>query len=295
MITIGVASDNFRHDDRSLQYVFEWCRAQACDTVEINAINGEDFFEGLGFSPSISLDVDTVALRRELDAYGLKCSQLDCHYALHRWQSIPYMINGIKTAAAIGCPYVATTDGAAVPGGMTIQQVFDRAVYHLGEALAVARSYGVGINVEPHGPLTTNLDMMLRLMNHFDDPLLGVNFDTGNTFVAGNDPVEMVRALLPWIRHFHVKDVAPELEANIGKDTGIAASEVYVGQGINAGNIAGIVALLTRRGWTGVMNLESKGERNTLESLKWFRGVVQQAAAALAPAAESTGGSYAEP
>jgi sugar phosphate isomerase/epimerase len=274
MIKIGIASDNFRHDDRSLRYVFEWCRSQSCDTVEINTVDGEDFFEGLGFSPATSLNADGVALRRELDSYRLSVSQLDCHYALHRWQSIPYMINGIKMARTLDCPYIATTDGAEVPAGMTLEQVYERAIYHITEALPYARSHNVGINIEPHGPLTTNLELMIRVMKHFDDPLVGVNFDTGNTFVAGHDPVAMVKELFPWIRHFHVKDVAPELSANIGKDTGIAASEVYVGQGLNAENIRSIVAFLKEKQWSGVMTLESKGERNTLESLGWFRGIL---------------------
>jgi inosose dehydratase len=285
MIKPGIASDNFRHDDRSLSYVFDWCKRQDCDVVELNTIDGEDFFEGLGFSPATSLGADGVALRRQIESYGLVVSQLDCHYALHRWQSIPYMINGIKLAATLGCPYVATTDGAAVPEGMTLEQVFQRAVYHIGEALPFARSYGVGINVEPHGPLTTDVELMVRLMKHFDDPLVGVNFDTGNTFVAGRDPVAMVAALYPWLRHFHVKDVAPELQQVIGKETGIAASEVYVGQGINADNIRTIVGLLTERGWNGVMNVESKGEANTLKSLEWFRGVVTEAAQSRSAAA----------
>ena len=274
MMTIGIASDNFRHEDRSLRYVFAWCRDQGCDTVEINTVNGEDFFEGLGFSPAMSLGADGLALRQELDSYGLKVSQLDCHYALHRWQCIPYMINGIKMAKVLGCPYIATTDGAEVPEGMTLAEVFDRAVYHLGEVLPVARTHQVGVNIEPHGPLTTNREMMVRLMKEVDDPLLGVNFDTGNTFIAGNDPVAMTKDLLPWIRHFHVKDVAPDLKDHIGKDTGIAASEVYVGQGINADNIKAIVALLKKQEWSGVMSLESKGEANTLKSLEWLRGIL---------------------
>jgi sugar phosphate isomerase/epimerase len=274
MIKIGIASDNFRHDDRSLRYVYQWCRAQQCDTVELNTVDGEDFFEGLGFSPATSLNADGVALRREIESYGLSVSQLDCHFALHRWQSIPYMINGIKLARTLACPYIATTDGAEVPAGMTLQQVFDRAIYHITEALPFARSHQVGINIEPHGPLTTNLELMVRIMKHFDDPLVGVNFDTGNTFVAGNDPVAMVRELLPWIHHFHVKDVAPELQENIGKDTGIAASEVHVGEGLNAGNIRAIVELLKVKNWSGVMSLESKGEKNTLKSLHWFRGLL---------------------
>ena len=277
MIEIGIASDNFRHDDRSVTYVFHWCRSQGCHVVEINTVDGQDFFEGLGFSPAVSLDTDGVALRAELDRLGLKVSQLDCHYALHRWQSIPYLIRGIRLARVLGCPYVATTDGAEVPEGMTLDEVFDRAAYHLGEALAVARTHNVGINIEPHGPLTTDLELMVKLMKHFDDPLIGVNFDTGNAFVSGNDPVEMATELLPWIHHFHVKDVAPELAAAVGEETGIAASEVYVGEGINADNIRKIVEMLKASGWSGVMSLESKGEANTLQSLQWFRGVVQEA------------------
>lgn len=278
MINIGIASDNFRHDDRSLRYVFEWCRSQDCDTVELNTVNGEDFFEGLGFSPATSLSADGVALRRQLDSYGLRVSQLDCHFAMHRWQSIPYMIEGIKLAKAIECLYIASTDGAEIPPGMTLEQVYRRAVYHISEALPFARSHQVGINIEPHGPLTNNVDLLVRILKHFDDPLVGINFDTGNTFVAGNDPVGIVEALLPWIRHFHVKDVAASLRASVGKETGIAAGEVYVGQGINASNIAKIVQLLTARGWSGVMNIESKGESNTLKSLEWFRDVVAKAA-----------------
>ncbi len=275
MIRIGVASDNFRHEDRSLTYVFKWCRKHKVKVVEINTVNGEDFFEGLGFSPAISLNLDGVALRKEVESYGLTVSQLDCHYALHRWQSIPYLINGIKLAKVIGCPAVATTDGAETPKGMTLSQVYDRAVYHISEAIPFALSHKIQILIEPHGPLTNNLRLMLRMMQHFDDTkLVGINFDTGNTFIAGNDPVEMVRQLYPWIRHFHVKDVAPELKAHIGRDTGIAASEVHVGQGINADNIRRIVAFLKKKKWNGVMNLESKGERNTLKSLEWFRGIV---------------------
>ena len=274
MIRIGIASDNFRHDDRSLRYVFEWCRSQKCNTVELNTVDGEDFFEGLGFSPATSLRADGMALHSEIESYGLRVSQLDCHFALHRWQSIPYMINGIKLAKALDCPYIATTDGAEIPPGMTLEQVCQRAIYHLTEALPYARSHNVGINIEPHGPLTTNLEMMIRIMKHFDDPLVGVNFDTGNAFMAGNDPVAMVTELLPWIHHFHVKDVAPELKANIGKDTGIAASEVHVGEGLNADNIRLIVAHLNEKGWDGVMSLESKGEKNTLKSLEWFRAIL---------------------
>lgn len=276
MIDISVAGDNFRHDDKPVQYYLEWSSQNGCNTVEMNTVNGEDFFEGLGFSPAISLNSDMISLRKLLDRYKLEVSQLDCHYALHTWQSIPYMIQGIKAASILNCPYIATTDGADVPDGMTLDEVYNRAAYHIGEALRFAKSNGVGINIEPHGPLTTDLKLMVKIMKHFDDPLVGINFDIGNTFIAGKDPFEMTRELLPWIRHFHVKDVAPDLQENIGEDTGIASSQVYVGQGLNADNIKAIVALLQEKGWSGTMSLECRGEENSLKSLEWFRGIVGQ-------------------
>lgn len=103
----------------------------------------------------------------------------------------------------------------------------------------------MGIYVELHGPLTNNIELMVRMMKHFDDSLAGANFDTGNTFIAGNDPAAMAREMMPSIRHFHVKDLAPELKAQVGKDTGIAASEVYAGEGINAGNSKAIAGMMT--------------------------------------------------
>jgi len=271
MIKLATASDNFRHDDRSLDYVFQWTKDQDLDLVEMNTIDGYDFFEGLGFSPALSLDCDGLALRKRIEGFGLQVSQLDCHYALHRWQSIPYMIRGIKMAAALGAPRIATTDGADVPPGMTLDEVFQRAVYHIGEALVVAKTHGVKINIEPHGPLTTNVELMLKLMKHFDSEYVGVNFDTGNTFVAGADPVAMTEALLPWINHFHFKDVAPELAERVGQDTGIAASEVYVGQGMNADNMTKILQILKANDWDGVISPESRGEQNTKLSVDWMK------------------------
>lgn len=49
---------------------------------------------------------------------------------------------------------------------------------------------------------------------------------------------------------------------------------MYVGQSVNARNIEKIVVLFKSKGGRSTMNLKSKGEKNTLKSLEWFRGVV---------------------
>jgi sugar phosphate isomerase/epimerase len=47
---------------------------------------------------------------------------------------------------------------------MTLDEVYQRAIDHIGEALPVAESHGVRLNIEPHGPLTTNMELMLKMM-----------------------------------------------------------------------------------------------------------------------------------
>ncbi len=81
------------------------------------------------------------------------------------------------------------------------------------------------------------------------------------------------KRILVFLERCHWESQAPDLKVGIDKDTGIAASEVHVGQGLNAENIRLIVAHLKEQGWDGVMTLESKGEKNTLKSLEWFRGL----------------------
>lgn len=68
--------------------------------------------------------------------------------------------------------------------------------------------------------------------------------------------------------------MSPDLLDQVGKDTGIAASEVYVGEGVNAENIKQIVRFLQDKGWEGHMSLEARGETKTAQSLEWFRGIL---------------------
>lgn len=61
-----------------------------------------------------------------------------------------------------------------------------------------------------------------------------MNFDTGNTFIAGQDPVAFCRRFLDKISHVHIKDVSASLAASLrGKDTGIAISQCAIGDGVN--------------------------------------------------------------
>ena len=129
------------------------------------------------------------------------------------------------------------------------------------------------INIETHGPYTTNGDFLQRLFEHFDSPHLGFNFDTGNTFISGNDPLEYLKRFRKYVSHLHIKDVSPGLAAAMrGEETGIGCSEVPVGGGVNAENIQKCLAYLRQSGWSGVASIECSGaDENIRKSVEFLR------------------------
>jgi sugar phosphate isomerase/epimerase len=117
---------------------------------------------------------------------------------------------------------------------------------------------------------------MQKLFKEFESEWLRCNFDTGNTFIAGHDPLDYLQALEKYIVHCHIKDVSAELAAAArGEETGIGSSIVPVGGGVNADNIQRCLDHLNRRRWDGVVSIECHGsDENTAASVQWMRQAV---------------------
>lgn len=172
---------------------------------------------------------------------------------------------------------VDTVDGAFETPGLNRKEVFRITCDNYRQCLSWAEDYKVVINVEPHGPYTNDLDFMERLFKHFDSEWLRCNFDTGNTFIAGHDPLDYCKALRPYIVHCHIKDVSAELAAAArGEETGIGSSIVPVGGGVNAENIKRCMDYLCETGWDGVVSIECHGsDENTAASVKFMREITR--------------------
>lgn len=130
--------------------------------------------------------------------------------------------------------------------------------------------------MEPHGPYTTDAEFMERLFGHFDSEFLRFNFDTGNSFIAGLDPLDYLKRFRKYLSHAHIKDVSAELAAALrGEETGIACSNVPLGGGVNAENIAKCIGFLKDTGWDGVVSIECYGsEENIAASKKFLDGLI---------------------
>ena len=277
MLKLGMHVDNWRHSDVSYEVPCQFAKDHDMEYIEFGTIDGDYFIQALGYNPHIPLHSDPLKLKRYLDSMGLKVSQLDAAYPMScpegQYRGIGYTIRTIQFAKALGCPCVDTTDGGKKPEGYTDDEVMALMKQYYRVVLEWAESHDIIINVEPHGPYTTNPDTMEQILSFFDSPYLRLNLDTGNTFIAGQDPVAFLRRFRDKVSHCHIKDVSEELAKAVrGGLTGIPTSVVSIGEGVNAENIAGCIELLKDTNWDGVLSIECEAAPGKVEeSLEWLR------------------------
>jgi len=280
VIQIGIHTDNWRPLSQSFETACQKIAALGVRHIEFAVIHGQNFIQALGYDPGVSLQSNPRALRKYLEKLGLEVTQIDGSYPMMGPNGsafgVQYVQQTIRFAAELGCPMVDTVDGAFETPGMTYEEVFRVTCDNYRQCLPWAEDYDVIINVETHGPYTSNLDFMTRLFERFESPYLRFNFDTGNTFIAGKDPLEFCKALRRYLSHCHIKDVSPALAAAArGEETGIGSSEVSVGGGVNAENIKAVVRYLRETAWDGAVSIECHGsDENTRKSLEFMRQVV---------------------
>jgi len=280
MIELGLHTDNWRPLSGSFKTAADSAVKYGIEHLEFSAIHGQYFIQAMGYDPGVSLQANPRALKRYCDKMGLRISQIDGSFPLMGPEGsafgVQYVQQSIRFAAELGCPMVDTVDGALEIEGFSRDEVFRITCDNYHQCLPWAEDYGVVINVEPHGPYTTDGDFMERLFTHFESEYLRLNFDTGNTFIAGLDPLEYVKRFRKYLSHAHIKDVSASLAAAArGEETGIATSEVPIGGGVNAENIKKCIEFMKKTEWSGVVSIECYGsDENIRRSVEFLRGVV---------------------
>ncbi|HOC67555.1 MAG TPA: sugar phosphate isomerase/epimerase family protein [Candidatus Hydrogenedentes bacterium] len=280
MIELGMHADNWRPLSGNFKQAAETAVKYGIEHLEFAAIHGQYFIQAMGYEPGISLQSNPRALKRYCDEKGLRISQIDGSYPLMGPDGsafgVQYVQQSIRFAAELDCPMVDTVDGAFEIEGFTRDEVFRITCDNYRQVLSWAEDYHIVINVEPHGPYTNDAEFMLNLFKYFDSEWLRCNFDTGNSFIAGHDPLEYLKTLRPYVSHCHIKDVSAGLAAAVrGEETGIACSEVPIGGGVNADNIKKCLAYLKETNWYGVVSLECYGaDDNIRQSVEFLRPLV---------------------
>ena len=283
MPAIGFHTDAFNSSYWSFEQCLQWASQNHVRYIECGTIDGVSWIHGLGYQPHVALWEDPVLLRKKMDRYGVAFSQLDAAFPLSLPEGatlgVEYVLHTIRWAKLAGCPRVDTTDDRNRPTGMTDSEAMAhmRSIYR--QILRVAEAYEMAVSIEPHGYYTTKPEFMAEMLAFDESPYLQMNMDTGNTFIAGQDPVAFIERFHGRIGHAHIKDVSHSLaDAARGELTGIAVSHCAIGDGVNRENIRRCVELLQRHGYDGVFSIECEGQGGPMieRSLAWVRSVVAE-------------------
>lgn len=219
------------------------------DITDTNA--GGSMLGSAGFSPTISLDENPFEVKRLFDRYEIEPSTV-CAHAMLLEPSNPgvygtaEIMKAIQFAAAIGIKDVVTTE--TDPRSEWAKNLsYDQQIFTIAEKLhtpvRMAADYGVHLLLEPHGPVTDTIQGIQDVMDMLGNPeSLGVNMDTGNSWLGGADPVEMAKVFKDKIYHIHWKDLGEEWVSKRGTLYGCGFSTIALGDGVI--DIAGVCEVL---------------------------------------------------
>jgi sugar phosphate isomerase/epimerase len=278
-IRLGMHADNWRERSGSFKDAVASAVKHKLGYLEAGVVDGQFFMTALGYEPSLSLKDNPVPIKRLLEKNGLKLTMLDGSYPMFGPQGsffgVQYCCQTIRYAKELDCPKVDSVDSGNAPD-LPQDEIFRTTVMNYTEILRWAEDYKITICIEPHGPYTGNGEFMLKLLGHFESEYLRVNFDTGNAFIQGHDPLEYLKLLEKYVVSAHIKDVDAGLAAAVrGKETGIACSPVPIGGGVNADNIRACLNYLKAKKWDGDISIECNGsDENIAKSVEWLRGIL---------------------
>jgi len=219
------------------------------DITDTNA--GGSMLGTAGFSPTISLDENPFEVRRLFEKYGITPATVCAHAGLLEPSSpgiygTAEIMKAVQFAAAIGIKDVVTTE--TDPRSEWARNLtYEEQIFVIAEKLCVpvkmAADYGVRILLEPHGPITDSIKGLQDVFDRLGNPdSLGVNLDTGNSWLGGADPVDMAKTFKDKIHHIHWKDLGEEWVPKRGTEFGCGFSTIALGDGVI--DVAGVCEVL---------------------------------------------------
>jgi sugar phosphate isomerase/epimerase len=284
MIEIGFHTDAFNSSYWSFQQALEWAQRNDVHFIECGMIDGVSWIHGLGYQPHVAMWEDPLGLSEKMDKMGIRFSQIDAAFPLSLPQGatlgVEYALRTIRWAHLAGCHHIDTTDASKAPEGLSDAEAMEMMKRSYGQIVEVAERYKSIIDIEPHGYYTTKPEFMEKMLAFVDSPYLRMNMDTGNTFIAGQDPVAFLARFKEKVAHIHIKDVSESLAASLrGELTGIAVSQCAIGEGVNKDNIKKCFDILVDIKYDGVVSLECEGQGGPMieKSLVFVRSLVENA------------------
>lgn len=221
-VGLGLNLEAVRTSHKSFEWGMKFAAELGYEYVEPMVHLGRELLSEARYFHSVSMLDDPFRIRDCAEKNGLKLSGLSCHCPLAKPEiSVEYLKQAARFAKECGAP-VLNTDEGPKPDWTTKTEDFVLIRYTLMEAAKVASRRGIKIGLEQHQQYSLKPDMFDELVGLVDMPeTIGVNFDTGNSYLGNNDPIEWLEKVKTRLVHVHAKDISfSQSDAERGKVMG---------------------------------------------------------------------------
>jgi sugar phosphate isomerase/epimerase len=164
-------------------------------------------------------------LKQTLDACGLKVTNLNSFTLfavgdtyLPSWIEpekqrreirIRHTRDCLRVAQRLGCANISVPPGGPL-AGIPRPEAERRFYAGLDQVIPLAEELGVKLLVEPEpGLMIETTPQFQTFMKEIRSRAVGINFDIGHFFCAGEEPQAAFEVLFEWVGHVHLEDIAP--------------------------------------------------------------------------------------
>jgi len=271
-VLLGVNMEFIRSADKPFQWGVERAAELGYEYVEPMVHLGRQMLSEGGYFHSVSMLDDPCGIRRICEKAGVKIAAISGHSLLCQpRKGAEHLIQAIRFAGECGATIVNTDEGPKTPW-TTIDEDHILMRYTIHEALEVAEPRGIMIGLEMHEQYTKTPEGMDRIFNLVSSPLLGINFDTGNSYLAGQDPIAWLRHVKDRLVHVHAKDISVEQsKEERGKVTGTPVG-CACGEGVI--DWAQVIAICKTAPRDIILSVECGSVEQAARSIKYLKGLL---------------------
>jgi sugar phosphate isomerase/epimerase len=127
---------------------------------------------------------------------------------------IKHTLQCLRVADILGCDNISVPPGGPLRG---MQRKKAITLFHEGieRVILLAEDLGIKVLVEPEpGLLLETTPQFKSFIKEVKSASVGLNFDIGHFFCAGEDPAAAIEELFEWVGHVHLEDIPPNRAHN---------------------------------------------------------------------------------
>ena len=222
-IGIGLNLEAVRTSHKSFEWGIQFAAELGYEYVEPMVHWGRELLSEARYFHSVSMLDDPFRVRDCVEKHGLKLSAFSSHSQLSKPEiAVEYLKQAARFAKEAGAPVINTHEGHKQTW-TTEEEDFVLIKYSITEAQKVASKRGIKIGLEMHQTYSLIPAKYDRILNLVDSPFVGANFDTGNAYLGGQDPIAWMERIKHRLVHMHAKDISvAQSDAERGKVMGTA-------------------------------------------------------------------------